>query len=172
VPAYIPTPEEVNVWSLSGFGHDAINQWIVVGSECRRLVLILSAHGATEKERFGIHWKQSRWQKVDAHRAANRDGYQIWETVSEGSPISRCSHSRGSGSAHGRKAMGADKGSSYETWLCFINGQVLREHVMDANGIRLAQMLRSNTNLTAKTRSQIPCWMIVICLCFIGVFYF
>lgn len=34
---YVPTPEEVNEWSLGGFGHDSINQWICVKAECVRL---------------------------------------------------------------------------------------------------------------------------------------
>lgn len=36
-PAHHPTPEEVNAWSLRFFGHDAINAWIVIGAECKRL---------------------------------------------------------------------------------------------------------------------------------------
>ncbi|WP_449279109.1 hypothetical protein, partial [Leucobacter sp. GX24907] len=35
-PPTIPTPEQVNVWSLHGFGHDSSNCWIVVKARCDR----------------------------------------------------------------------------------------------------------------------------------------
>jgi hypothetical protein len=38
-PAVIPTAAEINEWSLRGFGHDAMNQWVVVEAECLRLGL-------------------------------------------------------------------------------------------------------------------------------------
>lgn len=34
---YIPTAEEVNIWSKSGMGHDAINRLICVEQRCKRL---------------------------------------------------------------------------------------------------------------------------------------
>lgn len=34
---YVPTPAEVNAWSLVGMGHDSINCWTVVKAECLRL---------------------------------------------------------------------------------------------------------------------------------------
>lgn len=50
-------------------------------------------------------------------------GYQIWETVTEGSPISPV-FATPEELAHymAGRAWGADKGSSYETWLSFITG--------------------------------------------------
>lgn len=36
---YVPTPREVNDWSLQGFGHDSTNCWIVVKAELARLGL-------------------------------------------------------------------------------------------------------------------------------------
>ena len=36
-PAYAPTPEEVNVWSISSMGHDSYNCWVCVKAECERL---------------------------------------------------------------------------------------------------------------------------------------
>lgn len=36
-PPYTPTPKEVNEWSLCGFGHDSINQWVVCEAEAKRL---------------------------------------------------------------------------------------------------------------------------------------
>jgi hypothetical protein len=33
---YLPTPEDVNLWSLEGMGHDAINQGVCVKARCLR----------------------------------------------------------------------------------------------------------------------------------------
>ena len=65
-------------------------------------------------------------------------GYQIWETVSEGSPISPVFATPEELAQHMTKTRwGADKGSSVETWLRFINGPGWAPSmVMDANGIR------------------------------------
>ena len=36
---YIPTPAEVNLWSISGFGHDSINCHVVIKAKCNRLAV-------------------------------------------------------------------------------------------------------------------------------------
>lgn len=138
-PPYVPTPEEVNAWSLSGFGHDAINQWIVVGAECKRLGIDSACPhcGGTgtiwdspEDERAAEEWTSME--------PPDGDGYQIWETVSEGSPISPVFATPEDLARHmAGKAWGADEGSSYETWMKFINGPGWAPSmVMDENGIR------------------------------------
>ena len=139
-PAYIPTPEEVNVWSISGgFGHDSINQWIVVGAECKRLGI---APECQECNGEGTIWdspeaKQSAedWTRT---QPPTGDGYQIWETVSEGSPISPVFATPEELAQHmAGTRWGADKGSSVETWLKFINGPCWAlSMVIDSNGIR------------------------------------
>lgn len=139
VPAYMPTPDEVNAWSLSGFGHDAINQWIVVGAECKRLGI--------DPECPHCHGEGTIWDSPEAKQAAEDwtrtqpptgDGYQIWETVSEGSPISPVFATPEELAQHmAGTRWGADKGSSVETWLKFINGPGWAlSMVMDSNGIR------------------------------------
>lgn len=84
----VPTPEEVNVWSISGFGHDSINQWIVVGAECKRLG---RETGCKRCSGEGQLWptpeiKQAAdsWEQTEPPVG---DGWQVWETVSEGSPV-------------------------------------------------------------------------------------
>lgn len=138
-PAYAPTPEEVNIWSLTGFGHDAINQWVVVSAECKRLGIDpVCPH---------CEGKGTIWDSPEDEQAAEAwtstqppagDGYQIWETVSEGSPISPVFATPEELARHmSGTQWGADKGSSYETWLQFINGPGWAiSMVMDANGIR------------------------------------
>jgi hypothetical protein len=84
-----PSAREVNDWSIGGMGHDSINQHIVVEAECERLGI----------ERLcGVCEGEGETFRDDAHRAAYEawepaslptgEGWQMWETTSEGSPIS------------------------------------------------------------------------------------
>lgn len=123
-PPYVPTPHEVNVWSISGMGHDSINQWICVKAECKRLGV---PDTCAECGGEGEHWpspdaKQAYedWKETPPPKG---DGYQIWETVSEGSPISPVFATAHDLARHmaGTK-WGADDGTPYETWLKFIEG--------------------------------------------------
>lgn len=137
-PGYVPTAREVNVWSISGgMGHDSINQWIVCKAECER-------HG-WPTECAHCNGEGSVWTSPEAKQIAEDwtsieppegDGYQIWETVSEGSPISPVFGSPEELARYmaGRK-WGADKGSSYEQWLAFINGPGWAPSMIVANGI-------------------------------------
>jgi len=84
-----PTPEEVNTWSLRGFGHDSINQWVVVKAECKRLGISCSCTKCGGKGEL--------WPSPEVEQAAEEwtetepptgDGYQLWQTTSEGSPAS------------------------------------------------------------------------------------
>lgn len=139
-PRYVPTPEDVNVWSISGgIGHDSINQWIVVGAECKRLGI--------DSECPHCKGEGTIWDSPEDEQAAEAwtrsepptgDGYQIWETVSEGSPISPVFASPEELAQYmAGTQWGADNGTSYETWLQFINGPGWAPSmVMDANGIR------------------------------------
>lgn len=88
-PPNMPNPEEVNAWSLQGFGHDSINQWIVVRAECKRLghPEICSKCGGE-----GSLWPSPEIKKqsedwTDTEPLAD-EGFQLWETTSEGSPVS------------------------------------------------------------------------------------
>lgn len=123
-PPYIPTPQEVNEWSLGGFGHDSINQWVVVKAECARLGAETSCKRCDGEGQLWptpeIQAAYENWEKIDP---PNGVGYQVWETVSEGSPISPVfadpealaeylsSHNRG-----------VDEGTTKEQWLRFILG--------------------------------------------------
>ena len=128
------------MWSISGgIGHDSINQWIVVGAECKRLGI--------DSECPHCKGEGTIWDSPEDEQAAEAwtrsepptgDGYQIWETVSEGSPISPVFASPEELAQYmAGTQWGADNGTSYETWLQFINGPGWAPSmVMDANGIR------------------------------------
>ena len=87
-PAYTPTPEEVNNWSLSGFGHDSINNWCVVSAECKRCG---EPEMCSRCDGEGGLWPTNEikaacedWENTEPPEG---DGWQVWETVSEGSPV-------------------------------------------------------------------------------------
>lgn len=86
---YTPTPDEVNSWSIGGFGHDGINSHTCIKARCEREghpVECATCKGHArywepkEAEQWADDWKSEEPPAGDA--------YQIWETVSEGSPIS------------------------------------------------------------------------------------
>lgn len=86
---YVPTPREVNEWSIAGMGHDAINRMVCIEAKCLRLgIERLCAVCAGEGSRW---FSESERLLADAWKETpppEGPGYQIWETVSEGSPIS------------------------------------------------------------------------------------
>lgn len=86
---YVPSPQEVNDWSIGAMGHDSINQWTCVSAKCKRLGLndTCSTCGGE-----GSYWDSPEakvvaetWEPVEP---PSGEGWQLWETVSEGSPVS------------------------------------------------------------------------------------
>ena len=86
----VPTAQEVNDWSLTGLGHDTRNHWVCVRARAVR-------EGGTEEHcRFcrgtGEFWSSDEIQRL--HEEWLRQdpptgpGFQLWETTSEGSPVS------------------------------------------------------------------------------------
>lgn len=87
-PAPHVTAEEVNKWSLHGMGHDSINAAVVIRAHCERegLPLLCSncgGHGSTEAHP-GQRQAADAWTRQEPPTG---EGWQVWETVSEGSPI-------------------------------------------------------------------------------------
>lgn len=85
---YVPTPEEVNEWAKHGMGHDSVNNWTVVKAKCNRLNIPSMCEVCEGTGEL--------WATPDIKKAADdwQDfeppigiGWQLWETVSEGSPI-------------------------------------------------------------------------------------
>jgi hypothetical protein len=84
-----PTAEQVNEWSLSGFGHDGINASVVVSARCERegvnpTCQTCDGH-ATIEAYPGQRADAEAWEPTDPPQG---EGWQLWETVSEGSPVS------------------------------------------------------------------------------------
>jgi hypothetical protein len=88
-PPPTPTAEQVNEWSLRGFGHDAINAHIVIQARCERedaAVACPNCEGETATEAYpGQRAEAEAWKPTEPPTG---EGWQLWGTVSEGSPIS------------------------------------------------------------------------------------
>lgn len=108
------------------FGHDACDRW----SATRK---IIAAAGLPEKWGWcpacdgecidpSVKAAYDAWEKTDPPAG---EGYQIWQTVSEGGPVSPV-FATPEGLAHWMSTPGngwnSDSESSYETWLRFITG--------------------------------------------------
>lgn len=88
-PPVTPTAEQVNEWSLRGFGHDSLNAHIVIKARCEREGVddtcpTCKGHGSVEAYP-GQRAEAEAWEPTDPPTG---DGWQLWETVSEGSPVS------------------------------------------------------------------------------------
>jgi hypothetical protein len=137
-PPYIPTAIEVNEWSLKGFGHDAINQWIATKAECKRLGYKTGCNFCAGS---GELWPSKKvkkqyesWKKFDPPAGK---GWQMWETVSEGSPMSPV-FSTAEELAHWLADNGASSfghmTATYEQWLATIKSGSAVSAVME-NGV-------------------------------------
>lgn len=116
--------ETVNRWSLNSWGHDAINQWVVAkarlakeGKSDRCAVCGGEGHSWTSEEG---RIRQESWKPTPPPPG---EGYQIWETVSEGSPISPVFASpEDLARWMVQNARRVDRETTYEQWLAFILG--------------------------------------------------
>lgn len=85
---YHPTAAEVNEWSKSGFGHDSLNQSYVVEARCKKLGVPSTCRAC---EGGGEIWQSPEIEKLaedwEPFDPPQGEGWQLWETVSEGSPI-------------------------------------------------------------------------------------
>lgn len=91
-PPYHPTADEVNAWSRNGMGHDAINRWVCVEARAKRL----GVWGVCPAcDGHGEIWHSDKvreladgWYDNERYDPPAGDGWQLWEDVTEGSPIS------------------------------------------------------------------------------------
>lgn len=84
-----PTAAEVNEWSLGGAGHDCINMIICLRHRCEREgVEISCAECEGEGWVFPTEELKARHEAWEDYEPPAGEGYQLWETTSEGSPVS------------------------------------------------------------------------------------
>lgn len=90
-PAPVVTAEQVNKWSRGGMGHDSINKYICVEFRAKSMGVfgycpICDGDGEiwfNDK----IEELSENWYKSERYDPPSGDGWQVWETVSEGSPV-------------------------------------------------------------------------------------
>jgi len=83
------TAEQVNAWSLDGFGHDSINCMVVCDARCERegwptTCPECDGHGSIEAYP-GQRDDAENWEHSEPPTG---EGWQLWETTTEGSPVS------------------------------------------------------------------------------------
>jgi hypothetical protein len=138
------TAAEVNAEQHQrGFsGHDAINRGILVRFRCERLGIPLNCppcqgHGniATPEEREAYE----NWELIEP---PGGPGYQLWETTSEGSPISPvfgtlealCDYA-----AVNCSTFGSDRATA-EQWRSMLDEDFVRAEYQAADGSRIVMM--------------------------------
>jgi len=84
----VPTAAEVNSWSLFGFGHDSINAGVCIQSRAERegVLYVCSTCGGTASVE-SYPGQQAEAEAWEAKKLPEGEGWQLWETTSEGSPI-------------------------------------------------------------------------------------
>ena len=135
------TPEQVNAWSHRGFGHDSINHCICVEARAKSLgVYGKCPHcdGSGEVWRTPEdHAACEAWQPTEPPAG---DGWQVWETTSEGGPISavcKSPEALARWCVDNRVSSFGNDIASYESWLNFaLAGWCPSMVVSDVGGVQ------------------------------------
>jgi len=80
--------EEVNAWAAKGMGHDSLNAAVCVGARLKRYRVSYrcpTCRGRGYVANRSVSAKIARWRETEPPAG---EGWQLWETVSEGSPVS------------------------------------------------------------------------------------
>jgi hypothetical protein len=89
VRLHVPLAKEVNVWAAQGKGHDDINASICIRAKCERLGVSRTCDRCDSIGRLWVSDETKElyntWERTDPPTG---EGWQVWETVSEGSPRS------------------------------------------------------------------------------------
>ncbi len=117
-----PTAAEVNVALLFGWGHNCINQWICVKARCQREGEPSQCDRCKGKGHVWTSPEAERmYESWEKEEPPTGDGWQMWETVSEGSPISPVFRTPAELARWlTENANEVDEGTTYEQWLAMI----------------------------------------------------
>jgi hypothetical protein len=120
-----PLAIDVNRWSLSGMAHDSINCWIVIKHVCQKNGWPTAC---AKCEGEGRLWEspqaQDDYNAWEPSEPPVGPWWQMWETVSEGSPISPAFEQPEELARWLAQNRGGsiDEGVSAEKWMDFIMG--------------------------------------------------
>jgi len=85
----VPSAAVVNDWSRHGFGHDGINRMICIEARAKRCgVWGMCSHCGGSGTRWRSPEDESAYDAWTETPPPSGDAYQIWQTVSEGGPVS------------------------------------------------------------------------------------
>jgi hypothetical protein len=117
------TAHEVNAQPQQ---HDGINRWILITFRCERLGLPVECDNCGGHGRTATAEQRAELDVWEPTEPPAGDGYQMWESVSEGAPISPVFDSP-EALAHwlDEHPDGITDSFDYLNWLGVINGQVL-----------------------------------------------
>ena len=122
-PPYRPSAQEINEYSLAGHLPDS---WPVCKAEAKRQGIdeIYCPNCGGEGHCWPSPESKAQAEAWEPTEPPTGEGYQMWETVSEGSPISPVfATPEELARFMSETRYGADKdGTPYETWLRFIQG--------------------------------------------------
>ena len=125
VPAVVPTPQEVNDWNVTTVGHDSCNAFACIKAECRLLGAVYECpHCKGEGRIWNSPEDQAEAEAWERTPPPTGEGYQMWETVTAGSPTSPVFSTPRDLAAwlvanrHGT----VDENTSVEQWMEFIEG--------------------------------------------------
>lgn len=129
--------DEVNAHSLGLGGHDAINRWKLVRYRCDRLGIPCecdecAGHGnlATDEQRA----EADQWKPTEPPTG---EGWQMWESVSEGSPISPvCATPELLAEWMTAHDDSITSSMTYTDWLAAIGGEVIGTNIASGNPVR------------------------------------
>lgn len=136
------TATDVNAQQRGGGldGHDAINRWILVKFRCKRLGIPMSCEackGMGVLEAYpGQRAEADAWEPTEPPTG---EGWQMWETTSEGSPTSpvfATAEELAEWCATGATVFGTDHYAGRDEWLRIITGEDFA-HVTIAPGVVL-----------------------------------
>ncbi len=87
----VPTAEEVNEWNRNqqDTGHDGVNRWILIRVRAKRLCVFgRCSHCRGEGKIFKDEEHRKLFEEWVDYEPPTGEGYQLWETCTEGSPVS------------------------------------------------------------------------------------
>lgn len=134
---YRPTAEEIMDWNMqSAMALSGYHQHVCIEARCKRegipcLCPACNGHGSywepVESEKLCDEWEHTE--------PPAGEGYQCWETVSEGSPISPVFATPEELATYmANHPWGAMDDCSYEDWMTFINGPGWAPSMIISNG--------------------------------------
>ena len=125
-PVPFVSAEQVNEWSIGGFGHDSINQWVCIKAKCAREGASVTC-SVCEGE--CVVWPspevKAAYDNWEMEEPPEGEGWQLWETVSEGSPTSPvfATPDELARWCEGNATIFAREKMSYRQWLQQITGE-------------------------------------------------